>query len=52
MSSLLVLYSSYTLCIWPDSEPKKLLYHSKGPQTEKHLPPGPFTGRFWRKADI
>jgi hypothetical protein len=30
----------------------KLLYHPRGPQTEKHLPPGPFTGQFFRKADI
>jgi hypothetical protein len=36
----------------PDSEPTKLLYLPKGPQTDKHLPPGPFTGQFLRKADI
>jgi hypothetical protein len=24
----------------------------RGPQTDKHLPPGPFTGEFFRKADI
>jgi len=42
----------YTLpvCIGPDSEPTKLLYHPRQP--DKHLPPGPFTGTFLRKADI
>jgi hypothetical protein len=24
----------------------KLLYHPRGPQTDKHLPPCPFTGQF------
>jgi hypothetical protein len=43
---------SYTLCIWPDSEPTKLLYHPRGPQTDKHLPPGSFTGQIFRKTDI
>ena len=23
-----------------------------GPQADKHLPPSPFTGKFFRKADI
>ncbi len=39
---------SLTLCIWPDSEPTKLLHHPKqkpsgggGPQTDKHLPQSP-----------
>ncbi len=31
---------------------KKLLYHPRGPHTDKHLSPGPFTGQFLRKADI
>jgi hypothetical protein len=30
---------------WPDSEPTKLLDH---PQTDKHLPQSPFTGKFFR----
>ncbi len=54
------IYRSYTLCIWPDSKPTKLLYHPKqktnkegrGPQTDKHLPPSPFTGQYIRKVDI
>ncbi len=53
------IYRSYTLCIWPDSEPTKLLYHLKQkpkegrePQTDKHLPPSPFKGQFLRKANI
>jgi hypothetical protein len=33
-------------------EPTKLLYHPMGPQTNKHLPPGPFTGQFLGKVDI
>ncbi len=50
------IYRSYTLCIWPDSEPTKLLNHPKQknyegrePQTDKHLPPNPFTGQFFMK---
>ncbi len=38
-------YRSNTICIWPDSEPTKLLDHPKqrrGPQTDKHLPESPF----------
>ncbi len=50
------IYRSYTLCIWPDSEPTKSPYHPKqkpkGPQTDKRLPPSPFTGQFLRKAEI
>jgi hypothetical protein len=42
----------YTICIWPDSDPTKLLYHPRGPQKDKHPPPGPITGQFWRKAYI
>jgi hypothetical protein len=36
----------------PDPKPTKLLYHPRGPQTDKHLTPSPFTGEFLRKADI
>jgi hypothetical protein len=43
-----------TLSIWPDSEPTKLLDHSQtnprrgeGPQTDKHLPQSPCTGKFF-----
>jgi hypothetical protein len=50
---------SYSLCILLDSEPTTLLYHPKqkiggggGHQTDKHLPPSTFTGKFLRKADI
>jgi hypothetical protein len=32
------IYRSNTLCIWQDTEPSKLLYHPRGPQTVKHLP--------------
>ncbi len=46
------IYRIYTLYIWPDSEATKLLCHPTGPQTDKHLPPGPFIGQFLRKADI
>jgi hypothetical protein len=45
---------SLILCIWPDSEPTKLLDHPKqkpiegrGPRTDKHLPQNPFTGKFF-----
>jgi hypothetical protein len=38
------IYRSYTLCIWPDSEPTQSLFHPKpkptrggGPHTDKHL---------------
>jgi len=31
---------------------KIALPHKGGPQTDKHLPPGPFTGQFVRKDDI
>jgi hypothetical protein len=27
-------------------------FHHMGPQTDKHLPPGPFAGEILRKADI
>jgi hypothetical protein len=50
-----IFFRSLTLCIWPDWEPTKLLDHSKqktrrgrGPQTDKHLPQSPFTGK-WRQ---
>jgi hypothetical protein len=35
---------------WPDSITTKLLDHSKGPRTDKHLPQSPFTEQFfcWR----
>jgi hypothetical protein len=33
----------------PDSEPTNLLYHPRGPQTDKHLPPGPFKVNFKEK---
>ena len=50
------IYKSNTLCILPDSEPTKLLYHPKqkyrGGHTDKHLPPSTFTRKFLRKADI
>ncbi len=44
---------SLSLCFWPDSEPTKLQHHPKkksrkgGPQTDKHLPQSPFTGKFF-----
>ncbi len=49
-----------TLCMWPDSEPTKLLYHIKqtpggggGAQTDKHLLPSTFIlVNFLNKADI
>ncbi len=50
-----IFYKSLTLCIWPDSEPTKLLDHPKQkprrggpPRTDKHLPQSPFTGKFFR----
>jgi hypothetical protein len=52
------IYRSYTLCISPEAEPTKLLFHPKqkpeggGPQTDKHLPPSTFTGQLLRKSDI
>ncbi len=47
-------WRSLTLCIWPDSEPTKLLDHPKQNlrgegsllQTDKHLPQSHFTGKF------
>ena len=47
---------SFTLYIWPDSEPTKLLdHHPKqnhrrggGPQTDKHLPQSPFTCKYFQ----
>jgi hypothetical protein len=45
-------YTGVIHCILPDSEPKNLPYHHRGPQTDKYLPPGPFTGQFLRKGDI
>jgi hypothetical protein len=46
-----IFCGSLTLCFWPDSEPRKLLYHpkqkqkeGKGSQTDKHLPQSPCTG--------
>jgi hypothetical protein len=50
------IYRSYTLCIWPDSELTKLLYHRKQKPrwgegaTDKHLPPSPFAGQFFKKS--
>jgi len=31
---------------------QKIVLPLQGAHTEKHLPPGPFTGHFLRKADI
>ncbi len=39
-------------CVFDHIPPTKLPNHPRGPQTVKHLPPGPFTGEFLRKADI
>ncbi len=41
---------SLKLCIWSDSEPTKLLSHTRrrGPQSDKHLPQSPFTCQFFR----
>jgi len=45
---------SLTLCLWPDSEPTKLIYHpeqnqeGREPQTDKHLPLRPITSKFFR----
>jgi hypothetical protein len=36
-------------CIWSDSEPSKFVDHPRGPQTDEHLPQGPFTGQFFKK---
>jgi len=46
------IYRSYTLCIWPDSEHTKFIFHpreGRGPQTDKHLPPIPLQVNFWEK---
>jgi hypothetical protein len=48
------IYSSCRLCFDQIPNQQNCLTQSngRGPQTDKHLPPRPFTGQFLRKADI
>jgi hypothetical protein len=49
----------YLYIVYQDSEPTALLYHPKqkprrggGPESEKHLPPNPYTAKYLRKDDL
>jgi hypothetical protein len=44
----LTRFRTYKIALPPQTKTQE----RRGPQTDQHLPPSPFTGKFLRKADI